>query len=517
MDVTSYLLGKKSGGGPTPTYQSKEVDITENGTTNITPDTGYDALSRVDVTVSGILDTSDADAVASDMAMDKTAYVNGNKITGNVPVGSSSVATNYSASNVNVYLDDLQVNTEQGNTNQMFRTGDKISVYTPLTDVAPVVGASAEKIKKDEVICGVTGTYEGGGGTPTVEEKDVNFYDYDGTRVYSYTASDFANLSAMPANPTHTGLTAQGWNWSLSDAKTYVADYGELDIGQLYVTDDNTTRVYFDIPTDNFTIYFQMYATSMTVDWGDGTTYSGTGQNASHTYSKGKHKMIISSNSTISFGVPNYYWIFKQQANTYENRAVWAAVEKIEMGNNINLTGKSFYSLSNLKEIVFNCTNTTIPTDTFNSCFHLQCVVFRNTITTLENDAFAASNFARLIFTNGLTTLNARAINNIRFKRITLPTTLTTIGEQCMNSASLKYIKIPASVTTLNNLSFNTNSPSYYDFSKHQSIPTATSSTFTSTTTSSLKIIVPDALYETWKARSGWSTYASYIVKASEA
>lgn len=165
LDTTSFLLGKKKGGsGPTPTYQSKDVSITENGTTTITPDTGYDALSDVDVTVSGILDTSDADAVASDMAISKTAYVNGTKITGNVPVGSSSVATNYASNNVGTYLDDLQVDTEQGNQNQMFRTGDKISVYAPLSDVAPVIGASAEKIKKDEVICGVTGTYEGGGG-----------------------------------------------------------------------------------------------------------------------------------------------------------------------------------------------------------------------------------------------------------------------------------------------------------------------------------------------------------------
>ena len=71
----------------------------------------------------------------------------------------------------------------------------------------------------------------GGGGSTT--RKDVNFYDYDGTIVNSYTATEFANLSAMPDNPSHDGLTAQGWNWSLSDAKSYVASYGELDVGQL--------------------------------------------------------------------------------------------------------------------------------------------------------------------------------------------------------------------------------------------------------------------------------------------
>lgn len=49
----------------------------------------------------------------------------------------------------------------------------------------------------------------GGGGA---SENAVNFIDYDGTIVQSYSAADFANLSAMPENPYHAGLTAQGWN-----------------------------------------------------------------------------------------------------------------------------------------------------------------------------------------------------------------------------------------------------------------------------------------------------------------
>lgn len=50
MDITSYLLGKQQGGGSTPTLQNKSVTITENGITNVTADSGYDGLSRVEVT-----------------------------------------------------------------------------------------------------------------------------------------------------------------------------------------------------------------------------------------------------------------------------------------------------------------------------------------------------------------------------------------------------------------------------------------------------------------------------------
>ena len=49
MDITSYLLGKKSGGG-SANLQEKSVTITTNKTTNITPDEGYDGLSKAVVT-----------------------------------------------------------------------------------------------------------------------------------------------------------------------------------------------------------------------------------------------------------------------------------------------------------------------------------------------------------------------------------------------------------------------------------------------------------------------------------
>lgn len=50
MDITSYLLGKKAGGGGTGNLQEKSVTVTTNTTQNITADTGYDGLSKVALT-----------------------------------------------------------------------------------------------------------------------------------------------------------------------------------------------------------------------------------------------------------------------------------------------------------------------------------------------------------------------------------------------------------------------------------------------------------------------------------
>ena len=51
MDITSYLLGKQAGGGGSATLQNnKEVTVTSNGSSTITPDSGYDGIKKVSLT-----------------------------------------------------------------------------------------------------------------------------------------------------------------------------------------------------------------------------------------------------------------------------------------------------------------------------------------------------------------------------------------------------------------------------------------------------------------------------------
>ena len=83
--------------------------------------------------------------------------------------------------------------------------------------VIPDAGTISLKPASNNELGGVKVSYDSGNGilslyndSSTKTSKAVNFYDYDGTIVYSYEKTEFLNRNSLPANPTHEGLTSQG-------------------------------------------------------------------------------------------------------------------------------------------------------------------------------------------------------------------------------------------------------------------------------------------------------------------
>ena len=111
-----------------------------------------------------------------------------------------------------------------------------------LTDVADAIRAktgSSDTIQASTFDTAIANIPSGGGG---IEEKDVNFYDYDGTLLYAYTKAEFLALESMPENPTHEGLTANGWNWTLQEMKQYTTDNDICMAGQIYTPTDGKNK-----------------------------------------------------------------------------------------------------------------------------------------------------------------------------------------------------------------------------------------------------------------------------------
>lgn len=114
------------------------------------------------------------------------------------------------------------------------------------------------------------------GGSSPAKMNDVVFRDYDGTILHSYTKQEALALTQLPSLPTRTGLTCQGWNWTLQQMKDYVTSYDKCEIGAMYTTDDGKTRIkitIYDSKYSNIPIVFvQTITNGVEVDWGDGST-----------------------------------------------------------------------------------------------------------------------------------------------------------------------------------------------------------------------------------------------------
>ena len=318
----------------------------------------------------------------------------------------------------------------------------------------------------------VTVNVPSGGGT-SQPRKDVNFYDYDGTVVNSYTAAEFANLSAMPSNPSHEGLTAQGWNWSLSDAKTYVASYGKLNIGQMYITSDGKTRLYITLTEGRTSPYLKLYLnanTELDVDWGDSTNHSVFTTSSEglvtkqHEYSSAGNYIIVitvisgsfefkSSTSNISTLLSSNNGVASSPDRCYLN-----SIKKVEIGSSMTAIRESaFNSCNALRSVTIPYAVTEIEKSAFQTNSSLIYITLPNTITDIGNNMFRNCNsLETLSIPKSVTSIGMDAFSScFTLNEITLPNTVTNISSSCFNNCvSLSIIKIPSSVTSIGTNAF---------------------------------------------------------------
>lgn len=212
-----------------------------------------------------------------------------------------------------------------------------------------------------------------------IEFKDVNFIDYDGTLLYSYTANEFLALVEMPPNPEHDRLIAQGWNWTLEEAKEVVTECGECLIGQEYDTKSGATEIDIELFEGRLSPYLGICLDgTATIDWGDGYTETAVGSNLNspltnltHTYGRaGKYTIKISGGTfTIKGDSGTSYLLVYIQNGTILPRVYAPCVISIYMGMNAQLNGYATSNLFNLKSIVL-CRSSTCFRNNVSSIFY---------------------------------------------------------------------------------------------------------------------------------------------------
>ena len=305
-----------------------------------------------------------------------------------------------------------------------------------------------------------------GGGSGGTTSKDVNFIDYDGTIVYSYTAAEFAKLTVMPDNLSHDGLTAQGWNWSLSDAQSYVADYGFLTVGQMYITSDGKTRIYIRLEEGRLKPYLGLAVNgTATVDWGDGTvTNTVTGSstttvvNTQHTYATaGDYVIAISVNGEVAIIGNNtssigscLLWNNTSVAN--QNRVYQNAIKKIEIGSHVKIGMYAFQSCGCLTTITIPDSITSIGNNMFQNCYALMTIIIPDSVTSIGNNVFQSCYaLTTIILPDSITSLGSGVFQNCyALMTIIIPDSVTRIGSAEFSSCrGLASITIPNGITSI--------------------------------------------------------------------
>lgn len=365
---------------------------------------------------------------------------------------------------------------------------------------------------------------------PTAEKNAVTFYDYDGTIRYSYTAEEFLALTEMPPLPRQQGLICQEWNWSFEDAIEYVAEYGVLDVGATYITDDGKTRLYIRIAAEgrmDVPLYFQQtVANGVTIDWGDGSateTLGGTGKvNTTHRYASIGDYMIsldVAKGCTLILGHSTTGYCV--MGSTGGNGRVYCnMLQKVEIGAGVKTIDiASFNYCSSLASVAIPNSVTAIKNQAFQNCSSLSFVVLPKNITSFGLNLFSACSTMTSVVIPKLQIHLPYSMfyNCYNLSYIVIPYSIGNNANMFSNCTSLSSIVITKETTNIPGTTFNNcTGMAYYDFSHHTSIPTlANTNAFTGIPTD-CKIIVPDNLYDTWIAATNWSTYAANIIKKTD-
>lgn len=280
------------------------------------------------------------------------------------------------------------------------------------------------------------------------KSNDVTFYDYDGTVVYSYSAADFAELTEMPANPTHTGLTSQGWNWSLSDAKSYVADYGKLNIGQMYITDDGKTRLVIQLEDGRLspTLRLGLNGTA-TIDWGDGSaTTTMTGLNTSttvystHDYAgAGEYTILISIEGDARiFGDSSVGTYLIQPDGSYLRFVYYNSLYRVFIGSNMDIGECAFSNCTALVSVTIPSGVNAIGNFAFDNCFSLVSITIPIGVSRINNSMLATCcSLINVAIPNSVNFIDNSAFKGCRaLTGVTIPENVTTISTNAFSNCT---------------------------------------------------------------------------------
>lgn len=169
----------------------------------------------------------------------------------------------------------------------------------------------------------------------------------------------------------------------------------------------------------------------------------------------------------------------------------FTSVGFVRIPNNVLTIGdNAFNSCSVMTECQIPYGTATIGANAFGGCTSLMYVDIPSTVTSIGDGAFGSC---------------------LNFRYTSIPSSVTSIPNNCFyNCDGLSDIELPSSITSIGDDAFAECS-GLYSVTVYNTTPPTLGSNVFQNTNSDLKIYVPSSSVDTYKAASGWSSYASKI------
>jgi len=527
MELTSYLLGKKASGGSN--LQTKSVTVTENGSTTINADEEYDGLSAVNLNTNVQPDLESKSITITENttttitpAQDKDGISSVEVIT-NIPTGLEE-------KDVNFY--DYLGNLKYAYTAQEFQELSELPAGPTHEDMT---------FQEWNWQLAEAKTYVTNHGVLDIGETCVTS---DGkTRIYI----DLEEGELTPA----LGLAVNGSvtvDWGDNTTETITGSstttlvqttHNYAKSGEYIITITSSVEFYFIKKTANNTTVSGILLDPN----GIGGTYGtiGTARGYSNcvkaiklgTYARIGEYAFCGLINLKAINIPNN--ITSVGGYAFSNSC---GIKKLIFPRN-NVTLASYLTQNSQVElIILSNTITTLPSSVFTQCSYLKRFYYPSGVTSLNDFMVSGARIKKIVLPQ-VTTYNKKGVlaDNQDVKELKLPNNLQTISVSIFGAVNgVTKIEIPSSVTSIGNnvfenmwglscikflgnytQTFNVGWGASFvrtvDMRNNTSVPSISSSTQIPTT---MKIIVPNDLYDTWITTGYWTSWVDNIVKASD-